>query len=217
MKDTNNQDKSFQERLAEAEERSKNETISDIIVAKRREADSIEASARGSFKAGEDLYEMPFTESDLEFALDLAETKRKEADRLEAALKRELSKNTSKNGADFGQLGDAAKLREALVQAELFVGNIVRHGHQTLVPGDKCTACDGAEELRDMICAALAEPVRNCDVGTAEEQYKRFMNMCNSKDVRKCAECSMRGFTPGCSRDRCFANWAQMPYEGGAK
>lgn len=36
------------------------------------------------------------------------------ADRLEAALERELSKNTSKNGADFGQLGDAAKLREAL-------------------------------------------------------------------------------------------------------
>ena len=27
---------------------------------------------------------------------------------------RELSKNVSKNGADFGQLGDAAKLREAL-------------------------------------------------------------------------------------------------------
>jgi hypothetical protein len=35
------------------------------------------------------------------------------ADRLEAAHKRELSKNTSKNGADFGQLGDCAKLREA--------------------------------------------------------------------------------------------------------
>lgn len=109
MKDTNNQDKSFQERLAEAEERRKNETISDIIVAKRREADSIEASARGSFKAGEDWDEMPFTESDLESALDLAETKRKEADRLEAALRRELSKIASKNVADFGQLGDAAR------------------------------------------------------------------------------------------------------------
>lgn len=36
------------------------------------------------------------------------------ADRLEAAHKRELSKNMSKNGADFGQLGDAAKLREAI-------------------------------------------------------------------------------------------------------
>lgn len=71
------------------------------------------------------------------------------AGRLEAAHRRER--------------GDAAKLREALVQAELFVGNIVRHGHQTLVPGDKCTACDGAEELRDMICAALSALPRNCD------------------------------------------------------
>ena len=33
---------------------------------------------------------------------------------LEAAHKRELSKDVSKNGADFGQLGDVAKLREAL-------------------------------------------------------------------------------------------------------
>ena len=91
MKDTNNQGKSFQERLAEAEERRKNATISDIIAAKRREADSIEASARGSFKAGEDWDERPFTESDLESALDLAETKRKEADRLEAALRRDCA------------------------------------------------------------------------------------------------------------------------------
>lgn len=36
------------------------------------------------------------------------------ADRLEAARNRELSKNASKKGADFGQLGDVAKLREAI-------------------------------------------------------------------------------------------------------
>ena len=35
------------------------------------------------------------------------------ANRLEAAYKREMSKNVSKNRADFGQLGDCAKLREA--------------------------------------------------------------------------------------------------------
>ena len=43
------------------------------------------------------------------------------SDRLEAAHKRELSKNVSKNGADFGQLGNAAKLREA-VKAVVDVG-----------------------------------------------------------------------------------------------
>ena len=36
------------------------------------------------------------------------------ADRIEAAHKREMSKNASKNGADFGQLVDVAKLREAI-------------------------------------------------------------------------------------------------------
>lgn len=34
---------------------------------------------------------------------------------------RELSKNVSKNGADFGQLGDAAKLREALKTCLLYI------------------------------------------------------------------------------------------------
>lgn len=75
-----------------------------------------------------------------------------------------------------------------------------------------------AHNISECARAALSIPLRNCDVGTADEQYKRFMNMCNSKDAKQCASCSMRGFTPGCSRDRCFANWAQMPYEeGGAK
>lgn len=73
--------------------------------------------------------------------------------------------------------GDCAKLREALVQAELFVGNIVRHGHQTLVPGDKCTACDGADELRDMICAALSAPPRNCDLPeVAKDPWRAWLD-----------------------------------------
>ena len=132
------------------------ETIADIIAEKRRRAEHIRKN----------LSTVPVRRMDQEAEIKSLED---EADRLEAAYKRELSKN----GADFGQLGDAAKLREALVQAELFVGNIVRHGHQTLVPGDKCTACDGAEELRDMICAALAEPVRNCDrFATVDEARK---------------------------------------------
>lgn len=75
-------------------------TITDIIKKIRAEADFIEETARGSFKAGEAMGGIAFTESDLESALDLAETKRKEADRLEAALKRES--------------GNYAKLREAV-------------------------------------------------------------------------------------------------------
>lgn len=80
------------------------------------------------------------------------------ADRLEAALKRELSKNVSKNGADFGQLGDAAKLREALKRAWLFV-SATRESfafvHEGRIERDK---------LCEDIDAALAAPPRNCDL-----------------------------------------------------
>lgn len=40
---------------------------------------------------------------------------------------RELSKNVSKNGADFGQLGNAAKLREALKKIDKIVWDKKRH------------------------------------------------------------------------------------------
>ena len=65
------------------------ETITDIIRKIRAEADHIEETARGSLKAGENYDGIAYTESDLESALDLADTKRKEADRLEAAHRRE--------------------------------------------------------------------------------------------------------------------------------
>lgn len=65
--------------------------------------------------------------------------------------------------------------------------------------------------------AALSAPPRNCDVGTAEEQTKRFSDFCaahRQTDLPRCAECPLENTPPdtGCS----FA-WAQMPYtEGGA-
>lgn len=99
-----------------------NETITDIVKRTRAEADYIEKSARGSLKAGETLAGTPFTESDLESALGLAETKRKEADRLEAALKHEKAAIEADALAVGGiveakrksERGDYAKLCEAL-------------------------------------------------------------------------------------------------------
>ena len=62
--------------------------------------------------------------------------------------------------------------------------------------------------------AALSAPPRQCDVGTAEEQYRRFWEMCIAKDVNQCACCKFRKHSNlNCSRDKCFAKWAQMPYE----
>ena len=68
-------------------------------------------------------------------------------------------------------------------------------------------------EIRDLAKAALAEPVRNCDVGTAEEQEDRFRRYCNSRGTF-CGDCPLYNNRRG----ECRFAWAQMPYEeGGAK
>lgn len=107
------------------------------------------------------------------------------ADRIEVAAKRELSRaaedaaskatldRTAKDAAEYmayamarnsaPQSGNAAAMRVALDQCELFLGNVSRHGHPTLNPGDKCTACVDVDELRGMVCRALDAPPRNAD------------------------------------------------------
>ena len=62
----------------------------------------------------------------------------------------------------------------------------------------------------------LEKSLRNCDVGTAEEQEKRMNEFCSLHkhvgSVYACENCEL--FTV----DRCELAWAQMPYEeGGAE
>jgi hypothetical protein len=62
----------------------------------------------------------------------------------------------------------------------------------------------------EKIDEALAEPLRNCEVGTAEEQYTRFNRLCTR--FADCKNCPIwRGGLV--SRSRCLAYWAHMPYE----
>lgn len=90
------------------------------------------------------------------------------------------------------------KLREALMQIYERVNSL-----------DENCAVDPVE-IRDIAKAAIAAPVRNYEVGTAEEQMKRqYDTMCNT--TKACPD-------PDWSCKECFAKWAQMPYEeGGAK
>lgn len=63
---------------------------------------------------------------------------------------------------------------------------------------------------------ALAEPRRNCDVGTTEGQAQRFSAYCQAHkhSESECLHCPLFGQTGG----YCELAWAQMPYEeGGAK
>ena len=99
--------------------------------------------------------------------------------------------------------GIAAAMREALV-----------HAHQFLHQGRGATG-EKWLALVEEINAALALPRRQCDVGTAEEQYGRYEKFCCSHyreySVGHCSQCPF-------SEPTCKLEWAQMPYEeGGAK
>jgi hypothetical protein len=55
---------------------------------------------------------------------------------------------------------------------------------------------------------ALSEPPRQCEVGTSEEQVRRFSAFCDlSKSCRSCPV-----YKPNFTAIECFAQWAQSPY-----
>lgn len=64
------------------------------------------------------------------------------------------------------------------------------------------------EFVIDTINNALAKPSRNCDVGTAEEQYARFREACKEHYGNCSAGCPYRDPFHSCE-----LKWAQMPYE----
>ena len=66
------------------------------------------------------------------------------------------------------------------------------------------------EKIRSEIKEALAEPLRNCDIGTVEEQAKRFDEFCYNHRSREkgCGDCPLLEGGPCCE-----LAWTQMPYE----
>lgn len=65
---------------------------------------------------------------------------------------------------------------------------------------------NAVKATQDMVKSALAEPLRNCEVGTPEEQNIRHDKYC-FKHSKECDGI----ITYDCIA--CFAKWAQMPYE----
>lgn len=100
------------------------------------------------------------------------------------------------------------KTREALMEAKRTLQYLFK---PELAPfdGDNRRIVDTIK----IIDAALSDPSRNCDVGTAESQLKRFYTMCGN--YNNCEEC------PCYTKDCCgptvsgFAKWEQMPYTKG--
>ena len=109
------------------------------------------------------------------------------------------------------EVGNAAKLREALeTTIEALCKRCKENECKVWRTQDACEAYRKAR-------AALAEPPRNCDVGTAEEQSRRMHEFCDSHghgfDGQKCYSCENCRFI---SIDRCELAWAQLPYESEA-
>jgi hypothetical protein len=99
----------------------------------------------------------------------------------------------------------SSKLREALKDAKRTLG---RWREDLPV-----SAWEEVDTTILEIQTALAEPLRNCDVGTAEEQYARFVDFCwryrtvSVGGNSSCNDCPIKG------RKVCQLAWAQMPYE----
>lgn len=71
-----------------------------------------------------------------------------------------------------------------------------------------------AEALVFKVRDILAVPLRNCDVGTAEEQFIRWEKLCESYG----GQCSKCNFYTSCDLSaKCFAKWSQMLYESEVK
>ena len=107
---------------------------------------------------------------------------------------------------DCNQLGNTAKMREALEQAKRVL-------HCAAIVSDILKGED-ARKAFNAITAALSAPPRNCDVGTAEEQSERYEKFCYAHRSREkgCGDC------PLCDIPCCEFAWLQMPYEeGGAR
>jgi hypothetical protein len=128
------------------------------------------------------------------------------ANRVEVAWERE---ECSRRGAE-AQSGDAAALREALEQLSDKVCDYLQKGLiQLPLP---------IEGLLKQARDALAAPPRQCDVGTAEEQIKRWEEFClehheywmpstSLTAIQRCNCPCLEG--NGCN----YFIWAQMPYE----
>ena len=114
--------------------------------------------------------------------------------------------------SDCNQLGNVAKIREALKQ-------IV----------DITMPCEGVTstelQVNDIAYDAISAPPRNCDVGTAEEQERRWHANCGI-GIPNCKHCNVYEWArkSGLVDDKnmirfdCRFIWAQMPYEeGGSK
>lgn len=143
---------------------------------------------------------------------------RQYADRIEAAAKRERAEAEADALAVGGIVeaerhkpGNAAAMREALVKIRGIAKTFMDATRMRRVTD---SARIDVGDIEDSANAALAALLRNCDVGTAEEQSERHKAYCRKHftpdqlggNCHKCPLKDKRGWS-------CQLAWAQRPYE----
>jgi hypothetical protein len=102
-------------------------------------------------------------------------------------------------GKMHGQVGNSTKMREALEKIRNAITADERVAKTSLSLFD----------ISSIVMDALSAPPRNCDVGTAAEQSKRFCAFCRAQHAEPCDGCAC---FEASRKGRCEFAWAQMPY-----
>ena len=123
-----------------------------------------------------------------------------------------------KKSAPVGDMAAMRKTLEAIISgyenADLCDKNYGEWCHDSANVCVNVPLCKAIHEAR----AALSKPARNCEVGTAEEQAKRFKTFCDSHYNKMdgiCGDCPAKYYIDGWGVPYCQIKWAQMPYEEG--
>lgn len=105
------------------------------------------------------------------------------------------------------------KMRNALIEAKGWLVECLNEDNPPTIASIR--------EAIDRIDAALSEPPRQCDFGTADEQMSRYCkftdryNPCSYKGYARCAEdcpIHIKLRQEGNGELQCQLEWAQMPY-----
>lgn len=113
---------------------------------------------------------------------------------------------------DSHAIGNAAAMREALEYMLDFDATDDAAMDDGLTDAERIMEyADHIAECQKKARAALSAPPRQCDVGTAEDQCERWMAFCGRYDD-DCTGCPCDDANCA-SYTKCFARWAQTPYE----
>lgn len=110
------------------------------------------------------------------------------------------------------------EIAEALTEAQTLIEKI----HIAFADSQGDISIHKLRKTLSVVNSVLAKPLRNCDVGNADEQAKRFEEFClkhigcaKATGGRHCAGCPLEKASRNITQ-KCELYWGQMIFEEGA-